>query len=162
MELLYHVTYLNLLDSILDQGLRPGGSQTFGGGYGFHATGRVFLTDGDGVSFWASKYEDQANALTDRPEEGWVPVVIEVDAEGLKLQKDDFGSKDACSDSFFVGQRIDPERLVSVFDGEDWVELDDVDTGKMLERALEAADVEEEDGELLYWMDFDVLIPNDW
>lgn len=160
MKTLYHVTYLIRLSSILESGLRPGRSETFGSGYGFHAKGRVFLTDPDGVSFWASKYEDQANHLTDNPEEGWVPVVLEVDVDGLKLLVDKIGSKDSWSESYYVEKAIDPDRIVGVYDGEDWVEPDEVDEDAMLDRALAEAEVEEEDdGELIYWMDFDVLVP---
>ena len=69
---LYHVTFLKDLDSIISGGLGFGGRT--GDFYAERSKDKLFFTELDGVSYWMSKLEDRANAETDNPEEGWIPV----------------------------------------------------------------------------------------
>lgn len=158
---LYHVTYLYNLPAIQRHGLVPGAGQVFGGGYAGHSRGRLFLADRDGVDFWFGRYEELAEHHTDHPEEGWVPIVFEVDAKGLKLHEDEPGSRDSRAESYFTTEIVEPKRLKALWDGRAWVDPEDADADEMVARALDAAEVEEEDGEAIYWMDFDVFKPED-
>ena len=163
---LYHVTYLYNLPSIQKHGLVPGSGQVFAGGYAGHSTGKLFLTDLDGVSFWVSRYGEMAEHHTVHPEEGWLPVVLEIsDTSDLTLHVDAPGSKDSSAGAFYTEQIVMPDELL-VWDGDDWESVDDADEDKMLQRALDAAEVEDPDpdDELerpLYYMDYDVFMPPD-
>jgi hypothetical protein len=158
---LYHVTYLFVLPAIRDTGLQPGSGQVFGGGFAGHSRGRVFLADWAGVDFWVMRYGELADHHTDTPQDGWVPVVLEVNAAGLKLSPDEAGTDDSGANSYYSEAPIPPERVAAVWDGDAWVALDDVDVEAMLNRALAAADTETEDGVTLYYMDYDVFKPDD-
>ena len=162
MPFLYHVTYLHRLGSIAAIGLQADQARTFGQAYGFHTGGRTFMTGPAGVGFWASRYEDHA---PDDPQEGWVPVVLRVDVEELPLEVDEIGSRDARAPSFFTTARVEPDRL-EVWDGV-WIPVDESDPDQMIEDAMDAAEVEEVEGEhdawgeplVIYWMDHDLFIP---
>jgi hypothetical protein len=159
---LYHVTYLKDLSSIQSGGLVPGGrGQVFGGGYAGHSRGRVFLAHRDAVDFWHTRYAELAEYHTDHPEEGWVPIVLEVDATGLELHDDKAGTEDSREPSYFTEESIESERITAIWNGSEWIALDFAAEGDMLAQALAAAEVEEEDGEQLYYMDFDVFLPSD-
>ncbi len=153
--MLYHVTYIHALPSIQRHGLVPGAGQNFGMGYEAYSRGNVFLTDEDGISFWASRLEDQANANTDNPEEGWVPVVLLVPA--VPVTSDREGTRDAGAEAWKTREKIPAEDIL-VWDGDEWEDLDDVEPEDMLDKALEAAEFVDEDGG--YWeMDFEVFLP---
>lgn len=157
---LFHVTYLYNLPSIQNRGLVPGVGQVFGGGYRGHSAERLFLTEEDGIDFWMNRYEELAAHHTDHPEEGWVPIVLEVRAKKSDLHIDEPGSEDARADSFYVEDRLPTACIIGVYDGERWVSLDDADLDTMLSQALAAAEVEEEDGEKIYWMDYEIFRPS--
>jgi hypothetical protein len=164
---LYHVTFLKDLDSIISGGLGFGGRG--GDFYADRSQDKLFFTELDGVSYWMSKLEDRANAETDNPEEGWVPVVLRIDDiyfwNDVDLQEDELGSKDSLSTAVYVEPteyftKIDAPEL-EIWDGDSWVPLDRVDTDKLLQKALAAAATDSDDGEEWYEMDYDVFAPKD-
>lgn len=167
---LYHVTYLFNVPSIAEHGLVPGQGQVFAKGLQGYARGRLFLTDWDGVSFWVTRYGELAEHHTDHPEEGWIPVVLEVDADDLDLHVDAPGTKDSGGRSFYTNWSVPPESVLSFWDGNSWEPLGNFDSDEMLEQALAAADTEEVEDEVdkwgqeyaggtLYYMDYDVFLP---
>lgn len=154
---LYHVTFLHSLDAIASKGLVPGAGQTFGGGYAGHSRGRVFLTEWDGVRFWMDRYEQLAHHHTDNPEEGWVPVALRIDTRGLDPQPDEAGSRDAMADAYFVEGRVPAGSIDVWHDG--WQSLASVDPDAMQDEVMANAEVEEDDGERWYEVDFEMFTP---
>lgn len=163
---LYHVTFLKDLDSIISAGLGFGGRT--GDFYADRSQDKLFFTDFSGVSYWMGKLEDRANAETDTPEEGWVPVVLRIDDayfwNDIDLVEDELGSRDAMAPAVYVEpsdyfkEIAAPE--MEIWDGSAWVPLDRVDSDSMLQRALAAAEVEGYEGEgEWYNMDYDVFMP---
>lgn len=170
---LYHVTYLFNLPGIARDRLRPGSGQNFGEGYRSYAAGWLFLTEGDGVSFWASRLEEHAEAVTEHPEEGWVPVVLSFDAEELDLVEDTIGTSDAVAEAWKTRENIAVEDLY-IWNGEEWVDTEKIDVESMLEEVLEASELEceeidpsqagEEDvesGECWWLLDYEHFLPPD-
>lgn len=166
---LYHVTFLKDLDSIISGGLGFGGRT--GDFYADRSQDKLFFTEFSGVSYWMSKYEDRANAETDNPEEGWVPVVLRIDedyfwADNIPVSEDELGARDSLARAVY----IEPDEYLSeiaapdldIWDGNAWVPLDTVDTERMLRRALEVAAKEgyEDEGEW-YNMNFDLFSPKE-
>lgn len=157
---LYHVTYANRLESIGAEGLDPDAQGAIGQGPGYdkHSTGRVFLTDADGVFFWAQKAFDWAQHNSDDPvSEGLVPVVLRVEVEKNLLSIDELGAKDSRHDAFYTTELIEPDH-VSVWDGEDWVSADaelDTDLGATED------DSDDEERIILLGPDESGLIPED-
>lgn len=163
---LYHVTFLKDLDSIISGGLGFGGRA--GDFYAERSRDKLFFTEFSGVSYWMGKLEDRANAETDNPEEGWVPVVLRIDDayfwNDIDLVEDELGSRDAMAPAVYVEpsdyfkEIAAPE--MEIWDGARWVPLDSVDVDAMLARAIAAAEVEGyEDEGSWYNMDFDVFMP---
>jgi len=147
---LYHVTFLGNLDSIAQSGLQSGSGSTFGGGYEGHSQNRLFLTEPDGVSFWMGRYEELAEYHSeDAIEDGLIPVALEVwlsDEQIEQLKPDTAGTRDAYADAYYIeGGHVDWEDM-SVWDGNGWVDLDDVDTDAMHQVVLDDSEVIEEDG----------------
>ena len=158
---LYHVTYLGDLQSIADTGLSAGGGQTFTTMENY-SVGRLFLTEEDGISFWNSRYADWAEHRSDNPvEDRFIPVTLRATEDEVlsELQLDEVGTKDALYDSYFVEDGyISPDQL-EVYNGKTWISLQSVDPDGMFEEAVQAADIEEVDGETLVLPDFDVFHP---
>ena len=74
--------------------------------------------------FWYDRAEQHAFDMSDDPmEDGLTPVVIRVDAEGLDLEYDDVGSRDASADAWIVRESIDLEDL-SVWNGSEWIDVE--------------------------------------
>jgi 5-methylcytosine-specific restriction endonuclease McrA len=147
-EPLYHVTYFNRLENISHKGLVPGSGRSIGGAaYDVHAAQGIFLTEGDGISFWYGKAEDFAEHNSDNIlEDGLVPVVLKIDYEGLKsdLQSDEPGTDDSRSEAYIHTGPIEPEYL-EVWDGSSWIPVEDywdID----IEQALDKEEMEDEDG----------------
>jgi len=124
----YHVTFARNLDSIDAQGLLPEASGALGrGGYGGHSSGRLFLTEQDGVDFWYERMEAVANDLSDDPlGEGFVPLVLRVPSYEEKMQEDEAGTEDAGAQSWFMIEPIASDE-VEVWDGEQWTTIDEFD-----------------------------------
>jgi hypothetical protein len=158
--ILYHLTYLFNLPSIQEHGLKLGTGEVFGKAMAGHARNRLFLTSGQGISFWAARLEQWALHNTDYPEEGWVPVVLEAyfEEDDPLLQVDEIGSRDAAAPAFYTTEPIAPEDI-SVWYSEEWNELDEVLASGMLEELLEASEEIEEDGESWWELDFDCFLP---
>jgi len=151
--LVYHVTYANRLESIAQHGLKPNSTRSIGSpSYDFHAKGKVFLTDFDGVRFWMSKAEDFANHNSDHPlTDLYVPVVVstsKVKKEDLK--EDELGTKDAGgSKAWFLTKGI-PARNLEVWDGHGWTSLSEHESIDF-SQAFTLEESDEEDGETLEW-----------
>jgi hypothetical protein len=156
---LFHVTYLFALPGIQARGLVPGSGSTFRGAYTEYSTGKLFVTDADGVSFWASRLEDHANANTDNPEEGWVPVILWIDAPLDDLEEDKVGSKDSGSYAGFVRSPIPPD-AIWVWTSDGWEGIELVDIEGMYGEMMDAASLESDDDDSDPWyvMDFDVFL----
>ena len=101
----YHVAFAKHMDSINARGLVPErGGQTYSwGGYGQTSRGKVFLTSWKGVGFWVSKYGDIADHSSDVAiSDGFVPVVYKAKTTGIKLEKDEAGTRDAYHPAYYT------------------------------------------------------------
>jgi hypothetical protein len=162
----YHATHLHNLAGIAAHGLQPGsGRSAFGGGYGGHSRGRVFLSDLKGVRFWLSKMEQIANDSSDFTDDeesaGWQPVVLRVDVEGATggdVYDDKPGQRDSGADAFYVEATIQPE-WIEVWTGDAWEPIEEADLAAMEEAALAAATYEEYDNEGWWELDFEHFAP---
>jgi hypothetical protein len=160
-KILYHVTYLGLLDSIAENGLRLGKGERFGGGYTSHSIGRIFFTEADGIRVWFGKYEDMAQHSSDNPlEDGKIPVVLRVDVSGLNLTSDELGTRDATYDAYFATENVSSERI-SVYSGNNWESVTSVDIEEMQQIAQDASEFEEQedDEEPLIYPNFEIFFP---
>lgn len=156
---LYHCTFLKNIESIQTNGLMPSSGSNYGGGYHFNSVGRICFSEWDGVSYWFNKMEMLANHHTDNPEEGWIGVTLRIDADYLDdYEVDEPGVRDSRNAAFCYLEMIEPD-LLEIWNGNQWVELMSVDQEDMLQTALNAAEIEEDEGELIYWMDFDIFSP---
>lgn len=160
-EYLYHVTYIHRLPSIQASGLQPGHRSAFAGTwYEGYSQGSIFLTEGDGVSYWMSKLEDHAHANTDNTEEGWVPVVLSIPSKGLDLVPDPEGTRDSLAGSWMTSEGIEPGGI-TIWNGDEWVTLDAVDADDMNQIAMDNSEFIEEDGTSWWEMDFETFLPPD-
>lgn len=164
---LYHVTYLFNLPGIAREGLAPGAGQNFGPGMQSIARGWLFLTDADGVSFWASRLEQHAEANTEHPEEGWAPVVISIRVpKALARELDEAGTRDASAQAWRTKDTI-PVKALTYWDGEEWSSLKGFDESAvdlMLDAWREAGEEQfEDEGEDGSWweLDFDFFLPSE-
>ena len=163
-DYLYHVTYLANVQSIADEGLRPNtsGQSRFGGGYGAHSRGAVFLTSEPGLRFWFNRIDDAVTHLSDDPlEDAMLPVVLRIPASRVDdLESDEVGSRDARADAYIARDKIEPS-AIEVFNGRSWVPVRSIDVEEMLEVAEGQAEVEVDDyGEeaFILW-DTDIFKP---
>ena len=127
-DFVYHVTYYKNLDSIAEEGLVPGCGSSIGRGAGYcsHSSGRVFLSNQDGVGYWYDRAEIHANDMSDDVlEDGLIPVVIRVNTKGVdSVEHDDVGSSDSCEDAWYTETAIEAPFL-DVWNGDEWADLDD-------------------------------------
>jgi hypothetical protein len=154
---LYHVTYHANLESIAARGLRAScGIGIQPPAYAAHCAQGVFLTERDGVFFWASKAEEHAQHNSDHPmSDGLAPVVLRV--RGVKrkcLVVDELGTRDALADAWISACPIAPERL-DVWTGSEWVPIADwEEVDHELAFALEVdpdADPDDPDSGVIEW-----------
>lgn len=163
---LFHVTYAFSIDGIREHGLLPGRGQTFST-HASRSSGKVFLTEADGVSFWFSRYEEWAQHYSDDPvREGYIPVVLRVYAVDLELHLDDEGTRDARADAYYTPRGVSIDDLLTVYTGDgQWLLLDEVDSEHFIAAALEQAGASEEpdydeDEESPVDFDFDYFLPS--
>lgn len=118
---LYHVTFLNRLSDIAEEGLVPGSRRSIGGpALNGHAQGKLFLTTADGVSFWLNRADMFAYNDSDNPvREGYIPIVLRVRVPSKFLSPDDVGTGDAGADAFYTSQPIEPSRI-EYWGGRNW------------------------------------------
>lgn len=158
-DYLYHVTFAGSLGGIAEHGLLPGtGHSRFGGGYGEHSAGWVFVTEPDGVFFWHSRMEQSVTPIEDV---GEVPVVLRympTAAEEDELEEDEIGTRDARAAAYKVPGGIEAWRL-EVWTGDEWQPLVDVSFEGLLDDIQGAALLEEDDGEEWWEYDADMLMP---
>lgn len=160
MEALYHITTIGRLSAIARRGLGGGASQFQG--YSAYSRGRTFLTDEDGVDFWAERVWINSEANLEPEEQiGGIPVLLMVDVTGLELEYDKAGSRDCRCDSYVTDAKIPPSRIW-VWDGDTFVKasaFSDFHHDDAQEDLPDHFSVDE-DGELLY-VDF-LGIPEGW
>lgn len=98
---LYHVTLYRRLSRISEEGLRPGNDHFIRPGM-FERDGWIFLSELDGVGYWAEKAEEwAAYAHEDILEDEAVPVVLRVRAiDALPCEPDGPGTEHAKYDAF--------------------------------------------------------------
>ena len=165
-EYVYHTTFLQNLGGIASEGLQPSTRAQFGG-YARHSLGRVFVSDFDGVSLWASRMESvgmgESDLRTDADVADWMPIVLRI-GDSVAFEFDPLGHCDSgwCG-PWYVENRIGPEHI-EVWDGREWVMVEDADISAMRQRALDSASFESEEtdeyGEDGWWeADFDALLP---
>jgi len=102
---LYHVTAAPNAKGIREAGLTPGGRNTFGGVYEAYSSGKVFLTERSGVSFWKSRVEDQLQHNSDNPPKV-VVMRIPKDLVKVPLAPDDIGTKDARARAYYSTETL--------------------------------------------------------
>lgn len=130
---LYTVTTADRIDSISNSGLNPeaGGSRFSHGSYGNYSSGRVFLSDASGVRFWHEKISNMVDHGYDNTIMHF-PVVLKVDSNNINLTRDDIGSKDSRTNSFFTDSSIPPDKI-TWWDGSSWKPLSDWDIERVIE-----------------------------
>jgi len=119
---LYHVTYLNRLESISESGgLDPAATGVFKQtGYGGYSRGKLFLTEAGGIGYWYSKFEDHAEYHSeDLMDDGMIPVVLRVRVPEASLREDAVGARDAMYDAYYVTEIID-DTDIELWDGKRW------------------------------------------
>jgi hypothetical protein len=131
---LYHVTFYRNLSTIAKHGLRPDSGRGIGSAvYDANRQGAIFLTEADGINFWAERAEQWAeNNSDDLYEDGLVPVLLRVASDFTDCEPDEIGSKDARSEAYRC-KAVDADAL-EVWAGteeegqwvlmEDWHEVD--------------------------------------
>lgn len=155
----YHVTYAANLPGISRDGLLPMARSNFGGGYAGHSRDKVFLTDRDGVRYWASKLKDMADNRMDNPMmEGMFPVVLRVEIPPETNPRPDDASRR--SDDVYVEEPI-PGRNLEVWDPElGWTSPDPVLPEEMTDWLKERAEPTEwEPGWVTWDYDYRDLLP---
>ena len=123
-ETLYHVTFMNRLNDIAEEGLVPGSRRSIGApALDGHAAGKVFLTTADGVSFWLSRAEMFAHNDADNPvQEGFIPMVLRVRVPSKGLVIDEIGTDDAAAEAFYTSTTIDAGHI-EYWGGTQWSNL---------------------------------------
>lgn len=152
--MLYHVAPLKDLQSIVDEGLQPGRGGKFGMSYGRHSRGKIFFTCARGARFWWDRIAAALEQQTDNPQDGWIPVMLRMDADEEDFAVDVPGTTDAKAPAVYDDSAVPPEFL-EVWDGSEWVPLDEMDEDDvdvMVQACLDDADVEFVDGDELYYV----------
>lgn len=118
---LFHVTYLNRLDPISEDGLVARSARSIGGSaYDDHASKGIFLTDGEGVSHWYGKSQDWADDVSDDLHgDGYVSVVLRVDPPSEMID-DEIANDETYYSNFISVNNIDPEGI-TVWSGKEWI-----------------------------------------
>jgi hypothetical protein len=124
MPYLFHVTTADRLDGIAEEGLCPGRGSAIGGVPDSHKQGRVFLSEFEGTSYWASRAEDWVTSEHDEYAElGMALVVTRVPRASLDpalLKDDELGTTDSRKPAYAYEGDIAPED-VEVWDGASWM-----------------------------------------
>lgn len=104
-DYLYHVTAAPNAAVIRSDGLAPNSDRMFGASYADYSSGKVFLTERSGVSFWQARVGDQLFSNYDNPP---AVVVMRIPKSKItaKLTPDDTGSKDARARAYFATETL--------------------------------------------------------
>ncbi len=146
-EYLYHATHLGKLDGIAQNGLQPSEGSQFSVGYDFHSRGRVFVTNYDGLSYWFNKMQRIAEYNSEFKDEDevkeWTPIALRISMDNtIPYYDDKLGNRDNLGGSaYYTTQTIDPEEI-EVWDGAEWVPVEDADIEGMGDDAIAAAEFE--------------------
>jgi hypothetical protein len=159
---LYTVTWNGRLPSIAEHGLVPDAPEAIGrGGYRSHSQGRVFLTHGDGVSYWYERYQAHAdNQSDDVLQDEMIPVVLRMRAEAVSrpLQQDPLGTSDAHAPTWFVDCAIAPDDL-ELWDGAEWISVSDWESIDPALAVRTEPDPDDPERELHWWRNDEPLCP---
>jgi hypothetical protein len=105
-DYLYHVTSTEHVATIKKHGLHPGKSPTFTN-YAGHSKGKIFLTDRKGVPYWKDRVQQHLFHNSDNPHD---VAVFRVHKSRVKdLQKDELGSEDSRTNSYYTHKPILPK-----------------------------------------------------
>jgi len=151
---LYHVTFLKNLPGIQKKGLVTGRGQSgYGGFYESHSTGYSFLSLYREVDTWIEKAGQQAESLTDHPEKGWTPVVLRIRLGGIRLRVDDE------AEGAYKTQMNIPVDRIEVWVPNKWIPVKNANPAKLNQYSLQHADVEDDEGTPLYYLDYTIFQP---
>ena len=151
-EYLYHATHLGKLDGIAQNGLQPSKGSQFSGGYDAHSRGRVFVTDYDGLPYWFNKMQGIAEYNSDFKDEDdvkeWTPIALRISTDNTIPYYDDAaGNRDnRMGSAYYTTQTIDPEEI-EVWDGAEWVPVEDADADELGADAIAAAEFEADEAD---------------
>lgn len=141
---LYHVTYAYNLPGIANQGIAPGGGSNFGKGYQGRVSGKIYLTTGEGVSFWARRLWQEVGGGVGEADigDGEFPVVLRVDVPpSVDLEKDEDGTNSQSRGKAFQSEGTIPPGNVEVYapwDGGRWMSLQQAPAGDLIDHAEES------------------------
>jgi hypothetical protein len=169
-DYLYHITFFRNLHSISQNGLSPGAGQLLGhGGNTGRSQGNIFMTDFSGIFHWYSKIEAMAEYHSDNLlEDEIVPVVLRTPKQDEDTA-DETAEQAGLYEEFKRSNIIEPEEL-EVFDGTQWIPIEDYDSIDIsIALTKEEADEEESEEEsyeeygdkkyYYYFKDYNPLIP---
>ncbi|MDP2607260.1 MAG: hypothetical protein Q8S00_32385 [Deltaproteobacteria bacterium] len=137
---LFHVTSYHHLANIAEHGLhyeKRQGRSIGTAAYDFNRKDSIFLTEADGIGYWAERLEafiehnvedpKYPMGYEDEEDMPMFPVVLRI--SGLKedeLHIDDVGTRDALANAYKTSVRIETIDI-ELWDGEDWVPIEDYD-----------------------------------
>ena len=136
-SLMFHVTMSGRAKNIAKNGLRCNSKRSIGApSLDGNCKGRIFLTDVSGLDFWFDRAELFArDNADDFLEEGWVPFVLQVNVDGLTLERDIHGSTDSRHSAMFAVDAISPDRI-RAWDGSGWIlcsEIQNIDFSQAID-----------------------------
>jgi hypothetical protein len=136
-SLMFHVTMAGRAKNIAKNGLRCNSKRSIGApSLDGNCKGRIFLTDVSGLDFWFDRAELFArDNADDFLEEGWVPFVLQVNVDGLTLERDIHGSTDSRHSAMFAADDISPDRI-RAWDGSGWIlcsEIQNIDFSQAID-----------------------------
>lgn len=149
----YHITYVGSLPAIAARGLCSGTGTTFSKGYQSYSTGKIFLSEWDGVGFWVDRLGQMAENRSDNPvQDGLIPIVIRIPESVVPdVEEDVPGTHDANAGAWTTIQPISSS-VLQVYDGASWTPVSSIDHQELINEAYEAAEKEFEDDELLVYL----------
>lgn len=127
MDILFHTTYANRIESIAESGLSPDEASSIGSAaYDQHRDGGVFLSDEDGIHYWHERAEEWANNKSDDVvDDGLIPVVLRVRIDiDEECEDDEVGSSDSRHEAFKCFGGVEPENI-EIWSGHAWLPVHD-------------------------------------
>lgn len=121
---LYHITYVNRLNSIAEEGLVANQMASIGSSqYDEHRKDKVFLCDTRDVDEWYEIAEQWAIDQSDNyTEDGFIPVVLEISYFPDDIYVDNEARDEGKYESYYIKESISPD-AIKVWDGSKWISL---------------------------------------